>query len=281
MSKFLQVVEPHYPPAGFSAGEPDADRRIREAATAYKYRLWKGKVASNSIGKVILIAATERRVEALLDVLRYDHPLGTHPQVNALPTPHARFVGEVHFALRELGSTRGWDLDALDKAYRQVFADDYRFHVIQIKPKANPGRTCAVAVEWRTGDALEIGFTITPKRGETRWLPFLASPIGLGKIDVAAGKLAWQDDRIALLDHRNKRDRWRLDVETLEVDFLYAPAEQGNPHGQYALGKMYLDGNLWVNANRDKARYWLQRSADQGFARAKTLLEKAFEEPGR
>jgi hypothetical protein len=50
-------------------------------------------------------------------------------------------------------------------------------------------RARAVGVEWRTGRQLELGFTATPKDVETRWAPFLASPVGLGKIDTAAGKL--------------------------------------------------------------------------------------------
>ena len=65
----------------------------------------------------------------------------------------------------------------------------------------------------------------------------------------------------------------RGDTETLQIDFLYAPAEEGNPHGQYQLGKMYLDGDQWVAVDPVKARYWLVKSADQGFARAKRLLE--------
>lgn len=274
MAKYLQVIEPNYPVDRFGTSEEE-NRRISEAATAYAYRIQKGKIACSGIGKVILAApCEERRVEDMVDVLRYEHPLGEHSEVNALPTPHARFIGEVHSALRELGSERDWDLDALEAVYRQVVDEDYRFHIVQIKPKANPSKTCAVGVEWRTGERLEIGFTVTPKGGETHWLPFLASPIGLGKIDTAAGKLVWQDNSIALLGHSNKRDQWRLDVETLTVDFLYAPAEEGNPHGQYALGQMYLDGKLWVNQDRDKALYWLQKSADQGFARAKTQLEQ-------
>jgi len=114
---------------------------------------------------------------------------------------------------------------------------------------------------------------VTPKGGETRWQPFLASLIGLGKVDTAAGKLVWQDDRHALLWHSNKGDRWRIETETLQVDFLYAPAENGNPHGQYQLGKMYLDGDQWVGLDPVRARHWLTKSAEQGFARAKRLLE--------
>ncbi|USQ96572.1 tetratricopeptide repeat protein [Caulobacter sp. RL271] len=151
--------------------------------------------------------------------------------------------------------------------------DDYRFNGVWAKLKWNASKTCAVGVEWRTDRQLVLGFTVTAKGDETRWAPFLTSPIGLGKIDTAAGKLVWEDDRHAWLWHSNKRDGWRIDTETLQVHFLYAPAEEGNPHGQYQLGKMYLNGDDWVGVDPVKARHWLGKSADQGFARAKRLLE--------
>jgi hypothetical protein len=274
MGKYLQAVEPYYSGDYATIGDDGARARVAEGTTAYEYRLRKGKVACNGVAKVILAGpVAQRRVEDLIDVLRYEHPLGEHPEVDALPTLHARFVGEVHHALRELGADRRWDLDALEAVYRQLVEADYRFNGVWAKPKWNAGRTCAVGVEWRTGRQLELGFTVTPRGGETRWAPFLASPIGLGKIDTAAGKLVWQDDRHAVLWHSNKRDLWRIDTGTLQIDFLYAPAEEGNPHGQYQLGKMYLDGNQWVAVDPVKARYWLVKSADQGFARAKRLLE--------
>ena len=275
MGKYLQAVEPCYSGEYAEIADEGDRARIAEAMTAYEYRLQKGKVASNGVGKVILVApAAERRVEDLVEVLRYEHPLGEHPEVNALPSLQARFVGEAHSALRELGADRGWDLDALEAVYRQVVDADYRLNGVWAKPKWNASKTCAIGVEWRTGRQLEFGFTVTAKGGETHWAPFLTSRIGLGKVDTAAGKLAWQDDRYAQLWHSNKRDLWRIDTETLQVGFLYAPAEDGNPHGQYQLGKMYLEGDLWVGVDPVKARYWLAKSADQGFARAKRLLKE-------
>lgn len=276
MTKYLRAIETTFSTEVFGAEDADAVNRLREAATAHEFRLEQGKVASNGVGKVILIApAAERRVEELLDVLRYHHPLGEHVDVNALPSSHARYVGEAHVALRELGEERGWDLAALDAVYRQVIDADYRFNIVQHEPKSNPARTCAVGVEWRTGQQLELGFTVTLKGDDTQWVPILSSPIGLGKIDTAAGKLAWQDDHHVILWHQNKRDFWRLDLRTSEVGFVYKPAEDGNPHGQYQLGKMYLDGGSWVERDETNARRWLQKSADQGFARAKSLLVRS------
>lgn len=282
MGKYLQVVEAGYPLEHFLSG-PDADEtnRIPEAMAAYSFLLGKGKVGSGGVVKVILAGpCAERRTEDLIDVLRYEHPLGERAEVNALPTPHERCVAEAHHALRELGAGRGWDLEALDAVLRETAARDYRFAGTGSKSRWNPGRTCSVAVEWRTTDRTSLGFTVTRKGDQPRWVPFLTSAIGYGKIAGALGKFGWQDDRHALLWHKNRRDRWRLDVETLEVEFLYAPAEDGNPHGQYQLGKMYLDGAgiTWVEQDADRARYWLRKSADQGFARAKHLLEKLEQE---
>lgn len=109
MGKSLQAVEPYYSGEYAAISDESARARVAEAMTAYEYRLQKGTVASNGIGKVILIApAAERRIEDLVDVLRYEHPLGEHPEVNALSTLHARLVGETHQALGELGADRGW-----------------------------------------------------------------------------------------------------------------------------------------------------------------------------
>ena len=52
-------------------------------------------------------------------------------------------------------------------------------------------------------------------------------------------------------------------------------AEQGNAWGQVQLGDDYLHG-LGVTQNRDLARQWLRRSADQGFQFAKAYLKQEF-----
>ena len=76
-----------------------------------------------------------------------------------------------------------------------------------------------------------------------------------------------------LLSRHESEHIYALALFTSDDGFLYAPAEDGNPHGQYQLGKMYMDGNQWVGVDSVKARYWLAKSADRGFARAKRLLE--------
>lgn len=64
MGKSLRAMEPYYSGEYAAISDEDARARVSEAATAHAYRLQKGKVASNGIGKVILIApVAERRVE--------------------------------------------------------------------------------------------------------------------------------------------------------------------------------------------------------------------------
>jgi TPR repeat protein len=50
-------------------------------------------------------------------------------------------------------------------------------------------------------------------------------------------------------------------------------AAQGEAVAQYNLGLLYLNG-LGVPMNPVQARYWLKQSAEQGYAKAKGLLEK-------
>lgn len=57
----MRAVESHYSGEYAAISDEDARARISEAATAHAYRLQKGKVASNGIGKVSLIAPSLSR----------------------------------------------------------------------------------------------------------------------------------------------------------------------------------------------------------------------------
>lgn len=56
------------------------------------------------------------------------------------------------------------------------------------------------------------------------------------------------------------------------VSLLTDAAEQGNPHAQYALGKLYLQGEQ-VQQDSEAAWYWLGQSAAQGNPYVRQLLE--------
>src|SRR5215469_6059654 len=52
---------------------------------------------------------------------------------------------------------------------------------------------------------------------------------------------------------------------------LFSIAESGDREAQYWLGILYDRGNL-LQLGKTKSKYWLQKSADQGYARAEFLL---------
>ena len=52
---------------------------------------------------------------------------------------------------------------------------------------------------------------------------------------------------------------------------LFALAGSGDPEAQYWLGSIYSAGRL-LPLDKQKAAYWFQKSADQGYARAEFLL---------
>ncbi|BDR57661.1 SEL1-like repeat protein [Xylocopilactobacillus apicola] len=100
-----------------------------------------------------------------------------------------------------------------------------------------------------------------------------ASP-GLGLIDLCLGVLKWKNEHVVLLYQNNKRDYWEINITTKETDFIYEPAISGNPHGQYNLAISYLEGKLGLSNNMEKAIFWLNKSADQGFSKAIKLRNK-------
>jgi len=275
MVRHLQIVEANYALGYFGAedGTHEANR-VAEAMAAYGFNLAKGKVAGNGVGKVILCGGKERLTENLFDVLRHTQPLEAHGKINALVTPHERFVGQMHHVLSELGKAHGWDVDALDAVHRKTMQENYRFSHVWTKPRWNSSKTCSVGVEWRTTDRTTLGFTMLAKDGIGSWIPLFGSPIGFARIDAALGRFAWNDDQHAVLWHGNRRDHWVLDIATAAARFVYAPAEEGSPHGQYQLAKMYLDGDMWVDRDMAEARRWLKLAGDRNFTRATRLLDE-------
>lgn len=55
--------------------------------------------------------------------------------------------------------------------------------------------------------------------------------------------------------------------------FIRQAAEAGNPMTQYNLGAMYLDSTLDLH-DKEKARFWLTKAANQGIANAQTLISR-------
>ena len=59
------------------------------------------------------------------------------------------------------------------------------------------------------------------------------------------------------------------------VDVLRVIAENGDPHAQYLMGKLYRDGPLLI-PDTVQARDWFTRAADQGLLAAQYALGKLY-----
>jgi TPR repeat protein len=80
-------------------------------------------------------------------------------------------------------------------------------------------------------------------------------------------------DRLSRKDEVNKRDYWIYRTDNNLLSFYFHRAESGQAHGQYELGKMYLNGWDKHSPDLQMAKYWLGKSAEQGYSRAVKIIE--------
>ncbi len=80
-------------------------------------------------------------------------------------------------------------------------------------------------------------------------------------------------DNFIVIEFANKRDYWKYNIQEKELKFVYPRAERGDAHGQYDLAQMYLKGQ-GVLKNEEQGLFWLRKSAEQNFKRAKNQLKK-------
>ena len=63
-----------------------------------------------------------------------------------------------------------------------------------------------------------------------------------------------------------EKSKLKKQIKTLEVE-----VENGNPEAMYELAMIYLDGSV-IKSDKKKADELMQKSADLGFAKAKTHI---------
>ena len=57
------------------------------------------------------------------------------------------------------------------------------------------------------------------------------------------------------------------------MDHIYTSAQAGNPHAQYLLGKLLLQGKV-IEQDKEEGIQWLTLAAEQGHSYAQCLLER-------
>ena len=279
MGKYLKIVEARYRLEDFiDTSDPEVDGCIKEAATCYAFHLETAKISFDGISKVVLVGGSEEeRGEKLLDVLTWQHPYHVINQLSShknLYEIKSSYVREVSDALVRVAERNTWDIAPVSSLYDEVLAKQFKFEGVWMKNKANPSRSDSIGIRWNTdNNRIKIRFAYESKGGGAEQsIPIVSIPIGLGQFETILGRFEWRGNQSCRLWNKNKRDYWELDLQNRETQFHYGPAEEGNPHGQFALAKMYLDGNHLVEVDERKALELLKRSSEQGFGPAKKLL---------
>ena len=73
----------------------------------------------------------------------------------------------------------------------------------------------------------------------------------------------------------NLTDIGRTVMDTDSLSLTLERAESGDASYQYRMGIWHLDGgNRLVSENREKAEEWLTKAAEQGYEKAKRVLEQ-------
>lgn len=181
----------------------------------------------------------------------------------------------MHETLLDIAEDRGWNAQAFQEAYSKVTSANFEFSGYWKTPLSNPSRQYKAQIYWEFDDEIEVFICIGPYKGDgpTSKISICRLPATLAALDNILGQLKWEDESHVRLLHTNKRDYWDINVPSGTVNFCYPRALNEDAHGQYDLGIMYLEGRL-VPKDREKAIYWIRKTAEKKFGRAiKKLIQ--------
>jgi hypothetical protein len=272
MSRYLSTLEIIPPTDRLQA------HSVREAAVLYIYLLTTTcKLSTGGIAKVILQQALEEVEQTLINVCTYSHPFKHLQDLPAEATDaviRQCLIDDINEALLSLATLKGWDTDPIHKLHAAIVKRGYQFSGTSGRSLKNPSKTLTASAAWRTDRYINIGALVQgPKNTPDEFFTATRIGISLGLFESLLGVVEWVDDQTIRLFQVNKRDYWEIDTTSKEVRFHFPRAESGDAHGQFDLGKMYVDGWI-VEQDFEQARQWLERSATQGFSRAVRLLQR-------
>jgi hypothetical protein len=272
MSKYLLTLEIAPSTDGLQA------HSVREAAVLYIYLLsTKYKLPTGGVAKIILQRAPIEAEQTLTNVCTYSHSfkhLQKLPSDATEPTVRKSLIEDINEALLSLATLKNWDTDPIHKLHAEIVKRDYQFSGTSGRSLKNPSKTLTASAAWRTDQYINIGVLVQgAKNTPEEFFTVTRIGISLGLFESLLGAVEWVNDQTVRLFQANKRDYWEIDTGSREVTFHFPRAESGDPHGQFDLAKMYVDGWI-VEQDFEQARRWLERSAAQGFSRATKLLQR-------
>ncbi len=87
-------------------------------------------------------------------------------------------------------------------------------------------------------------------------------------------KVYWKNNSEIIIE-KSSKSYWTYCLNKNKLDFYFHRAEIGDAHGQYDLALMYLKGQ-YVLKDKEKAEYWLKKSAENNYKKAIRMLNNGF-----
>jgi TPR repeat protein len=280
MSKLKLITMEGSP--GFVAAVRDEPFAINMIVDLYRHLL--SEVRTDGTGKVIVYldeTVTEPApIENLIDVLRIRWPWNPARYAS---TPVAARKATVARALRDalahVARTQAWNDAAFEQAYDACAARDFIFDGTHGRAARNEWTHAVAVSKFRYIKRINVSVEVREKGAgqATHVIPYACFPAAFDAMTEAVGPVQWQSSTELTIQHKNKRDYWRVDLEQRRSEFRMPKADEGDAHAQLALGRMYLEGRLAL-PDRAVARAWLTRAAQQGQSQAKRALERLEKE---
>jgi Sel1 repeat len=213
--------------------------------------------------------ASEKLIDVLIVDYHFERDTFAHFDVNRKKCFFLESIGE---CLAAYAVEYGWDTDHCAAVQQRIQNDGIVFDRWWGKPVGHSQSGRSVRAHMSYYDVIRLSLGIFDRHKALLSQRFVVElPATIGAVYGACAKLEWVDENLVRMWQSNFRDYWDFQIDTNEITFHYPRAERGDPHGQYDLGNMYLDGYL-VPRDRQQALLWLKRSADQGFSRAIQML---------
>lgn len=273
MGKYLQLLEVELSPELCAIAAAQDDCRFHSISEIYWHNC--PKIHTDGIAKVRILfhapTLPSPGIQQLIDVVIFPVALELQTVLAATGEAGRKIAADtIHAAFLNVCRHFQWDTAPARVAWRKITTAGYKAFERWKKPVWRKDRRQFAQAWWRYEDKITLGIDL---QGETRGDIIFAVLPGLGGLWDALGSLRWQNNHIVQLWRKNRRDYWSYDLLSERVEFVYGPAQRGDPKGEYDLGRMYLDGFV-VQQDPAAAHYWISLSAAHGLERAKKHLEQ-------
>lgn len=235
----------------------------------------KNKIEGNGVSKVIINYTFEQkenhRIEDLIDVLVIDSYLDIEKlNFKEKIEIYKYILDNIYDNLKFISYYKHIEISKFEEIYKEIIDKNFVYSGVILKNKKSPNKSHTASILFYFENEISIWLDID-NGIKRKNFPIRKSYLATYK--TSFDKLEWVDDNLIKIWNKNKKDYWSYNLSEDKLEFYFERAEKGDAHGEYDLGMMYLEGR-GVFADKEKAIYWLKKSALQNYVKAKKMLEK-------